>query len=701
MLYRFLILFCLMLCTSCKSDAQPFAVFRQGSVQPVIAADPSLTTLGNDFKQAFEKATGSMLSVSGSGPIIELRLVKHDTPFYSIEQKDNRVIISGSSENEVAAGISYFFSEYAGIIIGETYKLGVKEIIVPKGLSYRSELAFEYREPYFPDNFNAGFRKWNTTQTLEENWALWGHNIGKAVKVIPAMYAVVNGKPNEEQFCFSSPELEQELINFIDRSRREDPARNKFMIMPNDNNFVCHCNKCQAVGNTKTNASPAVFSLLNRLAKKFPEQQFFSTAYITTAQPPVFALEKNTGVMISTMPFQKGVVIGKSATESKINKTVTDWKKVADKIYLWDYAVNFDNYFDAYPTLLIAQQNLKYYKKLGVTGVFMHGSEEYYSAFGGLKAYIYAQLLQNTDIDIDKHIKRYFENKYPAVSDLLYGYYTGIEKRAFESVRTLDIYGGINQSYKKYLDDKQLKDFYEALSAKAATLSLPEQKRLSPLLASLALQRLEVMRTNAFESNGYGTYNYDNATVKLSPKVSELMNSLKQYSAQAGITMYNESGFTVTGYIQQWQDNIIAAEYKNWFYGKKMQSRFEPEEDYPNVSMLNDGNIGFSDYYNNWFIAVKNTISVEVNVTDVKNARTVEMAFLNDTRHNIYLPEKVIVSVSGRKYEAIVTTVRNLSKSKIVLPFELKPEDKLITIEVIKQKAYKNKSVACDEIYFK
>lgn len=690
-----------MLCTSCTSDAQPFVVFTQGKVQPGVVIDANLANLGREFKQAFEKATGSTFSVLGSGPVIELKLIKQNNPFYSVEQKGNKVIISGSSENDVAAGIAYFFSEYVGILIAETYKSGVKKITVPKGLSYTSEPAFKYREPYFPDNFNTGFRKWNNTQALDENWALWGHNIAKAVKITPAMYAVVNGKPSEEEYCFSSPELEDGLINFIEVSRREEPKRNKFMIMPNDNSLVCHCSKCQSAGNTKTNASPAVFSLLNRLAKKFPEQEFFSTAYITTALPPDFVLEKNTGVMISTMPFQKGVLIEKSATESKVNKTFADWKKVADKIYLWDYAVNFDNYFDAYPTLLIAQQNLKYYKKLGVTGVFMHGSEEYYSAFADFKAYIYAQLLQNTDINVDRHIKHFFENKYPAVSDLLYDYYTGIEKRAFESVRPLDIYGGIKQSYKKYLDDKQLKDFHEALSAKAATLSPDEQKKLSPLLASLTLQRLEVMRTNAFESNGYGTYNYEAATVKLSPKINELITALKQYSAQAEIKLYNESGFTVAGYIQQWQDNIIAPGYKSWLYGKKIKSRFEPEEDYPDISMLNDGNIGFNDYYNNWFIATKNTISVEVNTADVKNAKTVEMAFLNDNRHKIYLPEKVILSINGRKYEAVVNTVSNLSKSKIILPLELKPEDKLITIEVIKQKAYQNKSVACDEIYFK
>ena len=376
---------------------------------------------------------------------------------------------------------------------------------------------------------------------------------------------------------------------------------------------------------------------------------------------------------------------------------------MTDKIYLWDYAINFDNYFDAYPTLLIAQQNLKYYKKLGVQGVFMHGNEEGYSAFGDLKAYIYAQLLQNPDIDVQKHIKLFFENKYPAVSSLLYDYYIKIEQRALQSVKPLDIYGGISQSYKKYLDDAELKTFYEALADKAATLDEKEQAMLNPLLASLAFQRLEVMRTNGFEANGYGDYNYDDGSVKIKPQVSQLLNAFEKYAKTAKLNVYNEQGFNIFDYYKQWENNIIKPGYKSLFYGKPIRSRFEPEEDYPNVQILNDGNIGFNDYYNNWFIATRNSIALEVQAKDVKGAKVVEMSFLKDVRHKIFLPEKVTVKIDGRKYEAFVPMNDRLDMHKVTvsIPIEIKHDDKLILIEVTKYKEYKNKSVACDEVYFK
>lgn len=701
---RFLTLSLFLLCASCKSDAQPFVVYQQAAVMPqVMAGDAQLVPLAAEFALQFEKITGrkpEVVQSSGEMPVIELSLSKISG--FSLTHAGNKLLISGANPNDIAAGIAYFFAHYAGRLVIDNHAAHSREIIIPQGLQYKQEYAFAYREPYFPDNFREDFRKWNSTQTLEENWALWGHNIGKKIKITQPMLALMDGKRNEEQLCFSSPELETALAAFISGTAN-GIHRQKFMIMPNDNTLVCQCSSCKAKGNTKNNAGPAVFSLMNRLAKQFPEQEFLSTAYMTTEKAPKFSLEPNCGIMISTMSFRKGVMIEKSATQGKVDKTFADWKKVTDKIYLWDYAINFDNYFDAYPTLLIAQQNLKYYKKLGVQGVFMHGNEEGYSAFGDLKTYIYAQLFQNPDIDVQKHIKLFFENKYPAVSNLLYDYYIKIEQRAFQSVKPLDIYGSIGQSYKKYLDDAELKTFYEALSDKAAMLDEKEQAMLNPLLAALAFQRLEVMRTNGFEENGYGDYNYENGYAKVKPQLVKVLYAFQRYANAAKLNVYNEQGFNVFDYYKQWDKNIIKQGYKSLFYGKPIRSRFEPEEDYPNVQILNDGNIGFNDYYNNWFIATKNGIALEVQPKDVKGAKAVEMSFLKDMRHNIFLPQKVMVKIDGRVYEAFVTinSRSDMDKVSVNIPIEMKPEDKQISIEVIKQKEHKNESVACDEVYFK
>ena len=400
-----------------------------------------------------------------------------------------------------------------------------------------NNFSFEYREPYFVKNFDADFRKKNKTQTIEENWSLWGHNIHKFIAVKKNMFSVINGKLNSQQYCFSSTQLEIALEKAISNKIKEQPKIRKFMIMPNDNHLVCQCNKCQHIGNTKTNASPAVFTLLNRLAKKFPKLDFFSTAYTTIQSPPRFKLFPNVGVMISTMSFPKGVVIEKSNKLNAITNIFKDWKKATNTIYLWDYAINFDNYFEFYPTVLISQKNLQFYKKQGVSGVFMQGNESSYAAFSNLKCYLYAQLLQNTDVDIKTYIKQYFEKNYPSVSTILYKYYLHIEQTALSSKRLLPIYGGIKPSYKKYLNKEDFAVFYKQLNKKINEIPINEQNKIASLLLSLTFQWLEIKRTTS-------TINKNS----IKKECSEKLKTLLKLQKQTAINSYNEIGNTIQKY---------------------------------------------------------------------------------------------------------------------------------------------------------
>ena len=686
----------LLICLGCDSRAQETVVYKKGDIIPeIIAADAASREGALQFCRMLSDVTGQSFepqqSATGKSEVtiafvVDTKLKDKD---FSLKMKDRSVMIAASGRQGFTAASNYFISQYAGYAVPGLQRQGqITLISLPAGLGYSSTLAFEYREPYFPDNFDPAFRQRNNTHTLEDTWGLWGHNIGKAVTPTPKMFAVVNGRPNEEQFCFSSPELASALEMYIDAQLQENHVRNKFMVMPNDNDIVCQCSKCKAYGNTSTNASPAVYTLLNKLAAKFPAQEFFSTAYITTQIPPSFKTAANAGVIISTMAFPKGVVVGQSNKKALVDKTFADWKKVTDKIYLWDYAVNFDSYPEPYPTVLIAQQNLKYYKSLDVTGVFMQGSEDMYAGFADLKCYLYAQLLLNPETDVRKCIRLFFEAKYPSVANLLTGYYTAIEERALASNKLLDIYGGIAQARKKYLEQPEFDDFYAAIVQKHAQLPKPEADALKPLLAALTFVKLDLLRTEGI------------ATGKTA-EAKTLIERLRSWSAASGIKIYNESGLTVADYIAQWENEILSRPYTNLLYGKPIKFISKPDEDYANPGVLNDGAIGFNDYYNNWLLSTSEPLKVSINAADVMSAKTIEMAFLNDTRHRIYLPQRVVVTIDGRKYEAVVPAAGKLAKQRITIPVEMQAGDKSVIIEVIKQDDYKGRATACDELFFR
>ena len=695
---------------SCDSRSQSFVLYKKGKVIPVVKVNSAdLHPLAEDLCDLFEQTAGMRPGIiQGNAPkgtpVIEIGYLKRkeaEEYTFSFTQKKKAFIIEGADKESLYYANRKFFELYttANQFNFNTKQEKLTEVTVPHNLEYTFTPDFEYREPYFPQNFKEQFRRWNMTQTLDEEWGIWGHNINKAIKVTKPMLATVNGEVYEEQLCFSSPELKAALTDYIKNKIAEKATQSKYMIMPNDNALVCQCDRCKALGNTEKNASPAVFTLLNSLAKEFPEEQFFSTAYITTEQPPEFKLRDNAGVMLSTMAFPKGVVIAESNKKEFAEKQFSGWKDVTNTIYLWDYAVNFDNYLEVYPTVEIMQQNLKFYKSRGVTGVFMQGSEGTYSSFSDLKSYLYAQLLQDTNVSLERCMNTFFNENYAEVNDLLFDYYTNAERLALQSKKAFDIYGGFNQAYDKYIEKSGFDLFYDRLIQRTDTLDIENKKSVQNLLLGFTFQKLEMLRTKGIGVGGYAEET-EEGNIKIKPVTHTLFERLKKLKKQTGIEEYNESGSKLSDYIVNWDEQILNGNYSNLLLNKKIQFLTPLDEDYPNARMLTDGAIGFPDYYNNWLLVSYEAPSIKIYTEDVPNASTITMNFLIDERHRIYPPKEVRVEINGRQYGAEVTAKEGSYKATAVIPITLKEDDEAIIITIVKQPDYTKRPIACDELYF-
>lgn len=701
----FLVVIALLLMSSC-AQSNDFVIYKKGEIKPIVYYQSSSKAIADEFVSLFSKL-GEDLTLNNQPPKIERPYIslKIDANLdgFKLHQTQNGLLIIAGTERALRQAIYHFFGNYTNLnqFTAEAADLEQETITLPLRLNYSSNSPFSYKEPYFAENFNAKFRLWNNTNTLEESWAIWGHNIGKLIKVTPKMYAIVNGEPNEEQLNFSSIELQKALEKAIEEKLQNEPSINKFMIMPYDNDLVCNCDLCLKEGNSKKNASPAVFALIDRLAAKFPKANFYSTAYVSTEKPPQKPTRENVGVMISTMSFPKGIVLENSNKAPQISQYFKSWKNISKNIYLWDYAINFDNYFEFYPTVSIAQKNLQFYIKNGVNGIFMHGSDEgSFAAFGGLKSYLYAQLLNNPDLDLQKHIDLYLESTYPSVGKELANYYISIEETALKSSKTFDIYGGTKLAVNKYLKYDELDKIFKLILARKPKVS---DKEHDLLLMSFLFQKLELLRINGLKENGYATY--QNHQKKLNPEIIPHLSLLKQLSATTAIKKYNEIGLQIADYINAWNSRIVNASYQNLLFDKELKVTTALDEEYSDVSMLNNGVTGFEDYYNNWLVNSSTNLSVSANVEGLQKASTVQIDFLYDKKHKIYPPEKVSVYVGDRKFETVLGQSSEPEAGRkiirAVIPVKFNPNDTSIKIEITKQSQKQKRSFACDEIILK
>lgn len=696
---------------------------KQYKIAPKISipfsADILVSNAANEFNEKFKIVTGEALKIERSNNLnknynyILLRLNPTQKDNFCIYKKGRNITIQATTAQNLVYGISDFFKRYTtvnikDIITNKNTRFNT-EIDIPNQFSHCSSPVFEYREPYYSSNFDSNFRAWNKTNYLELEWGIWGHNLSKILKkynLPQSAYAKVGNKRVESQFCFTSDSLHKYVNERVKMIYDSDHGLNKFMILPNDNNIVCTCSTCKAVGNTTKDAAPAVFTFINKLAKENRKSSFFTTAYITVKEVPKFKAEPNTGIFYSTINIQKGIPIEKSKYFKDFEDDIKKWRKYLKNIYIWDYTVNFDNYFDIYPVIKVTQENLKLYNKLGVNGVFLHGSEYNYSTFQDLKATLFSKLLWNPNLDVDSEIEEYFNSKFPKkLAGVLSNYYSFIEDSFYNSKKELSIYSGINKTVKKYLDPKVFFAFYDEFDTHTQTNKF--DKNYLKIATALTFLKLEIMRDYGFGIYGFATINNNNEII-IKNEAAALLDNLTAFSKSSNLETYNEINYKIEDYITSWRKTIYRNhKRKNYFYKKPFEILSKLDEDYTNIKVLNDGAFGLKDYNTNWHISSIDNLTLKIEKKEISQSEKITFSFLQDIKHNIFYPTSIEIMDSNYKLiKKINLSSDNASldtkEVSIKLPTQFDDyqlPDSFI-VKVNKQIVTGKNTLACDEIIF-
>ncbi len=722
MFKKYILIFIFFLSLSSCAQNKITLFSKENKISPKISipltADILVSNAAEDFNKKFKTVTGTTLKIERSNSLnknynyILLRINPTQKDNFCMYRKGRNITLQGSNAQNLMYAISDFFKRYTNLNYNELNKPKedfTSEIDIPEKFSNCSSPEFEYREPYYATNNDTEFRAWNKTSSLELEWGIWGHNLPKLLKnynLPESVYAKVGSVRTKKQFCFTSDSLYKYVNENVKRIFDSDHAFNKYMILPNDNSIVCTCSTCKAVGNTSQDAAPAVFTFLNKLAKDNSRATFFTTAYITVKDIPKFKAEENTGIFYSTIDVQKGIPLENTKKFKDFENKIKKWSDYLDNVYIWDYTVNYDNYFDVYPILKVTQQNLKLYKKLGINGVFLHGSEYDYSTFQGLKSTIFAKLLWKTNIDIDKEISNYFNDKYSnKLASILTNYYTHIDNSFFASTKELSIYSGIDKTVKKYLDPKVFFEFYDEFNTH--TQSNKYDKDYLKLATALTFLKLEIMRDYGLGIYGFGILNNDKEII-VKNEAGILLDNLASYSRSANLKTYNERKYNIRDYINNWRKTIYKYhKRKHYFYKKKFEVLSKLDEDYTNTKILNDGAFGLNDYNTNWHISSVDDLILKIDKAGISKSKKITFSFLQDVKHHIYYPGVIEILDTNNniiKKLKVKKDDSNLDIKEVSIELPTKYDDKQLPesfiVKVKKHNIGGKNTLACDEIIF-
>lgn len=729
--------------TSCKPISTDFTIYQVGVTTPIVvipSKPKGIELKAKDlFIQEFNLVTGVTLKVIAESayqsndkiPAIFIgntqNSIQYKATYHSrydgfcIGHKDNKVFITAREGLGILNGVTSFFELFAQTTyIDNNEKISSRQelIKIPANTITQHEPAFSYRQAYFPQSLDYNYTIWNKTHLIDEYWAVWGHHLDKLINFEGLstdqkndLYATNNAVKTQDQYCFSSEILYTELVKGIENKKALQPDAIYYSIAPNDNAIVCSCERCKKIHNDSKSSSNSVALLINRLATRFPELIFTSHAYSSTINPPTnLQFKSNVIILLSTIDFPKGQALSKSKQADNFKKLCASWQNVCKKLYIWDYTIQYTNYYDFFPNLKALKEDLHYFKELGIKGVLEQGSEDQYCLFGEWKSYAISKLLWNPNLNLDSLQYAFFEKAYPSHVDLITDFLTQLENNLKKSGKALNIYGTIKESLQNYISNEQFDLFFYELQEKYAQTNGNEQIRLQKALTALVYDKLEMMRSEGVDNYGYGTLVGD--SIKINPEVPKLLKQLADFSSKTNVTRINENGDSIQRYINLWYDFIINPKLKSKLIGKPINILSKSNGEYIGnaAQALNDACIGFLDFEVNWLIFNNTNVEIEIPSSSYIAGKQLSLSFLNDPRHVILYPSKVevySVRADGVKTKLDEKLIEASSVNKTIktillsLQKQTNPEKLyiLITAPTELQTSGRKPSIACDEIF--
>lgn len=539
---------------------------------------------------------------------------------------------------------------------------------------------FEYKEIYLPEGIGEGAAKLGLN-SVDEDWGIWGHNLSVVVPKNHSMtiYASVNGSRNREQFCFSSDQLFGYIENYIEDNFGENHTH-RFAILPNDNSLVCQCEQCVSVGNTATDSSPAAFKMLERLAKRFPKHIFFSLYYLSTKSLPKEPLPENTGVLVSAMDYP--LTVHETAQEVAFTALLKSWSQKVSRVYVWDYINNFDDYFTPYPVLNLLQRRFQIYEGANVKGIFLNGSGTAYSSFSKLKTYIIRDLMENTHQDLKELVMKYCHEFYPVTGNEIASYLFLVEATFNKRGKSLPLYEGVPRLMDVYLDPFEFSPFHMRMLELLPQTVGEEKEEITTLCKALAMTRLEIKRVNRH----------------IHADTEPLLELLEQMPDD-GIHGYSETYWSVKDYVEEYREMISHDKQfgaRNLLKDKKLEALTPLDEDYNDISILTDGQLGLPSNYHCGQMLSSADPSLRIRIPDVSGMRRIRVSFTVNKFFHIGLPLSVTLTAGDSQVKTVtpVPSVKNPRRSTVefIIPAGAGP----LVLTIVRDK--NERTMAIDEI---
>ncbi len=390
----------------------------------------------------------------------------YDTSFlgeegYAIKSVNNDIAIFGHTSRGTIYGVFAFLEKFLGFrcFAKNVEQINSQNDLALGNLNICDKPTFEYRETYSRNAWDIDFAVKNK---LNSNLTPVPKEMGGRLKFFNCHHSFFDLVPPKYyksshpeyysqsticeggQLCLSNPEVfkiaREQLIQWI----KDNPDCNVFSVAQNDCSGYCECEQCKKANEYYGSPSGIIIEFVNRLAesleKEYPNVLLHTFAYQwSTRAPKNIKVHKNVLVRLCNIECYRGMAfedyakladgVAKESAVAFLNN-IEEWSKITDRLYVWDYVVNFKNYLIPLLPINAMAKNIRTYNEKGVKGLLMQGNFSYGGdiCMGELKNYLLAKLLWNPNQDEKAIVKEFIYGTYGLGAPYILEYVNLMEK---------------------------------------------------------------------------------------------------------------------------------------------------------------------------------------------------------------------------------------------------------------------------------
>jgi hypothetical protein len=204
----------------------------------------------------------------------------------------------------------------------------------------------------------------------------------------------------------------QIAIEYVRGSMKRNPHAEILSISKNDNMEVCHCERCKKLRADESSDMANQLTLVNKVAEgieqEYPELIIDTLAYLETIQVPrTMRPRKNVAIRLCNDSVGAWAHPFTPAAQCAVAKIAKEWGAAHDRIYVWDYNVNFSHYLAPMPNIGVMASNIRFWISNNAEGVMLQGGYQGPAERDQLKSWVTAKLLWNPEWD-EKALTRDF-----------------------------------------------------------------------------------------------------------------------------------------------------------------------------------------------------------------------------------------------------------------------------------------------------